>query len=224
MIYITGDTHFEADLEKITKWEVGATLTRNDYLIICGDTGLTWDNTNRTKALQQYFSRQPYTTLFIDGNHENFDLLYSYPTSKAFGGTVRKIADNLYHLCRGEYYTIDGTTFWVFGGAQSLDKWMRREGESWWAAEMPTREEMEYGISVLERHNNTCDFIVTHDCPKEVLHYLYPYAHNDALHSFFSYVADTVNFKRWYFGHHHQDMTIDDRFTCLYNTIQEIGE
>ena len=41
MIYVTGDTHANIDIEKLntTKFPQQKTLTKDDYLIICGDFG-----------------------------------------------------------------------------------------------------------------------------------------------------------------------------------------
>jgi len=37
---------------------------------------------------------------------------------------------------RGEVFQIEGKTFAVMGGADLIDKAMRREGKSWWKDEM----------------------------------------------------------------------------------------
>ena len=41
MIYVTGDTHANIDIEKLntTKFPQQKNLTKDDYLIICGDFG-----------------------------------------------------------------------------------------------------------------------------------------------------------------------------------------
>lgn len=49
MIYVTGDTHANIDIEKLntTKFPQQKNLTKDDYLIICGDFGLCWDGSRR---------------------------------------------------------------------------------------------------------------------------------------------------------------------------------
>lgn len=71
MIYITGDTHRNIDIEKLeTKhFPEGQKLTRNDYLIITGDFGGIWYGDERDEEVLNYFEKKKYTTLFIDGNH-----------------------------------------------------------------------------------------------------------------------------------------------------------
>lgn len=43
-----------------------------------------------------------YTTLFVDGNHENFDRLSDYPIDTWNGGKVHKIRPSVIHLMRGQ--------------------------------------------------------------------------------------------------------------------------
>lgn len=64
---------------------------------------------------------QPWTTLFVDGNHENFELLDDYPVSSWHGGKVHFIKESVIHLMRGQIDTIDGQTFFTFGGGYSCD-------------------------------------------------------------------------------------------------------
>lgn len=82
MIYITGDIHGNPSrLEPASLRERGVTIGANDYIIICGDFGLIWGgrHAQENERWLQWLSEQPFTTLFVDGNHENFDLLASYP-------------------------------------------------------------------------------------------------------------------------------------------------
>ena len=62
-----------------------------------------------------------FTTLFVDGKHENFTRLYNYPVEEWYGGKVHKIRDSVLHLMRGEICNIDNKNFFTFGGAKSHD-------------------------------------------------------------------------------------------------------
>ena len=46
MIYITGDIRGDIDIRKLTtrNFPQQRTMTKDDYLIICGDFGLLWDD------------------------------------------------------------------------------------------------------------------------------------------------------------------------------------
>lgn len=49
MIYVTGDTHGCLDVKKLSikNFKEQKSLTKEDYVIICGDFGLTWDKSKR---------------------------------------------------------------------------------------------------------------------------------------------------------------------------------
>lgn len=129
MIYVTGDTHANIDIEKLntTKFPQQKNLTKDDYLIICGDFGLCWDGSRREMWWQDWLTAKNFTTLWIDGNHENFDMLYEFPLEDKFGGKVRQIAPDIYHLDRGQVLTIDGKKIFCMGGAA---RWTKRIARS----------------------------------------------------------------------------------------------
>ena len=122
MIYITGDTH--GDYSRFTNEEfpLQAELTKDDYVIICGDFGI-WDNSRIENYNFDFLESRPFTTLFVDGNHENYDLLDSYPVSEWHGGKVQIIRPNIIHLMRGQIYEIEGKKYFVMGGAACHDVW-----------------------------------------------------------------------------------------------------
>ena len=86
----------------------------------------------------------PVTTLFVDGNHENFEQLNSYGVDIWNGGKVHFVESKIIHLMRGQVFDIDGTRFFTFGGAHSIDKNLRAEGITWFPEEIPTRELLKY--------------------------------------------------------------------------------
>ena len=120
MIYITGDIHREQDIHKINPREftVGDTLTENDYVIICGDFGCVWDGSTGDNFWLKWLDSLPWNTLFIDGNHENFDVLNTYPIEEYKGGKVHRIRSKVFHLMRGEVFDIDGYKFFTMGGGK----------------------------------------------------------------------------------------------------------
>ena len=82
MIFVTGDCHANFHKFNIDSFYEQKEMTKDDYVIICGDFGGVWDykgeNTSE-KYWLDWLEGKPYTTLFVDGNHENFKRLYSYP-------------------------------------------------------------------------------------------------------------------------------------------------
>lgn len=235
-IFITGDTHGSYDMTKLSRrhFQEGKTLTKNDYVIICGDFGCVWGGEleKSDKWWQNWLDEQPWTTLWIDGNHENHDLLQTYPVEQWHGGRIHKINNSIYHLMRGEVFTINNKTIFTFGGGYSTDRAYRKEGVSWWKGELPTHEEVNYALQSLEKYNNHVDIILTHDAPRDIKEYLgfynlcdmsvYGEEYED-IHSTLYFFKKNIVFQDWYLGHYHIDKDIDNMH-ILYNEIIEITD
>lgn len=70
----------------------------------------------------KWFSEKKYTLLWIQGNHENYDMIAEYPIEEWHGGKVRHIVrDKVILLERGQVFEIEGKKFFTFGGASSHD-------------------------------------------------------------------------------------------------------
>ena len=50
-------------------------LTKEDYIIICGDFGLCWAKDKTFEYHCKNFAEKPYTILWVQGNHENYDMI-----------------------------------------------------------------------------------------------------------------------------------------------------
>lgn len=224
MIYVTGDIHGSIDIGKLNtkRFPQQKSLTKSDYVIVCGDFGLVWDNRKSDLYWRKWLSEKPFTTLWVDGNHENFDLLYQFPVSEKFGGKVREIAPDVFHLERGQVLTIDDKKFFVMGGAESHDKAYRKEHISWWKEEMPTIEEMRRGVDALNACNWSVDYVISHCAPRSVQMMINHLFDSDPLVSFLEIVRMDLNFKKWFFGHYHIDKRISDQFYAIYNSIVSI--
>lgn len=124
MIYITGDTHADFLRFELEKFPIQTDMTKDDYVIICGDFGGVWNyivESKYEKYWLDWLNNKNFTTVFVDGNHENFERLYRYPVEEWNGGKVHKIRDSVLHLMRGEIFDIDNKKFFAFGGARSHD-------------------------------------------------------------------------------------------------------
>ncbi len=224
MVFVTGDTHGDVDFGKLEKFaREHADLTKNDYLIVAGDFGAVWYDKTLARDLAP-FEALPFTVLFVDGNHENFDLLESFPVEEWHGGKVHRIRKHILHLMRGQVFEIEGKTFFTFGGGTSIDRYMRRERVSWWPQEIPSFAEFDEGVANLKRHNHRVNYIVTHSCDTKALYSpllsqvsksLTVYRDNTLLQEF----EDTVHYDHWYFGHYHLDGKVNERKTALYHDI-----
>ena len=222
--FITGDTHGTLDLEKVVSYFEGREdeFTKDDYLIICGDVGVCGFSVSTEKEARNILRSLPVTTLFVDGNHENFEQLNSYETCEWNGGKVHFVESDIIHLVRGQVYNIDGVKFFTFGGAYSIDKMYRTAGVSWFPEEIPTYGEYEEGWKNLEKANFSVDYIITHTGPREIVAEMgYGELSDDevALRQYLQRVADNAEFKAWYFGHFHEDTEVEEMFFCLYDEV-----
>lgn len=166
-IYVTGDVHGRAEYGSsrfaFKNWPLGRTLTRDDVVIVAGDFGFVWDGSNAEKYWLNWLESKPWTTCFVDGNHENHHALANLPIREWNGGLVHEARPHVLHLMRGEVFDIGGLTVLAMGGAASNDRQCRREGRSWWPEEMPSEEEMERCRASLDRVGWKVDYVVTHE-------------------------------------------------------------
>ena len=159
MIYITGDMH--GDESRFFSKEMRR-LKEGDTLIVCGDFGFIWDDSNKEKKFLEFIGSRKFNIGFVDGTHENFDLLKKYRETVWKGGRVHRIAKNLFHLERGQIFNIDGLRLFTFGGGESGDREMRSEHKTWWRDELPSAGEMEEGAENIDEAGCEVDIIITH--------------------------------------------------------------
>ncbi len=228
MIFITGDTHAHIDIRKLGSktFSKGENLTKNDYVIILGDFGLVWKDDDATeKYWLKWLENKKWTTLFIDGNHENHEKIRALPEVEMFGSKVGKVNDSVYHLRRGNIYTIDGKTFLTIGGAESIDKMYRTEWVTWWKDELLSGVDIYNALDNLATHKHTVDYILTHTCPISIFNLLgYSDKGNDPTMRQLEAITNDVTYKHWYFAHFHQDFQISGKFTCVYDEIIKLKD
>jgi len=223
MIFVTGDVHGVHSINtrlNSKNFPEQKGMTKDDYVIITGDFGLVWNMDKEDTYWLKWLDKKPFTTLFIDGNHENFDLLDAYPVEVWNGGNVHRINDSVLHMMRGQVFDLQGRRFFTFGGADSHDKAYRKEGVSWWKREMPSDEEYEEGVKNLERVNWQVDTVLTHTCSATTLDYINHLlclgVPVDDLHAFLYMIEERLLYKDWYFGHFHEDRAMLNNQHLLY--------
>lgn len=110
MIYITGDCHNNFERFNTRNFPEQKEMTKDDYVIICGDFGGVWNKDGESKmetSALDWLDGKAFTTLFVDGNHENFDRLYAYPVEMWHGGKAHKIRPSVIHLMRGQIFELE---------------------------------------------------------------------------------------------------------------------
>ena len=218
MIYVTGDMHGEIERFENRKLKK---LTENDCLIVCGDFGFVWNDSKEEQAVLQKIGEKHFKTLFVEGTHENFSLLNSYTVTELYGGRVHQINKNVYHLMRGEIYTIDNKTIFTFGGGESEDKDIRIENGTWWKEEQPTIEEMTYAVENLDKVNRKVDYIITHQPSMTDMALVDRRCTVNPISTFFDELSRNIEYKKWYFGSLHKNKKIP-KGHCLFTDIATI--
>jgi len=235
-IFVTGDIHGQPQLNLSSNvFPEGPNLTKKDVVIILGDFGLFWSY-KRTKEEAKWFKwldDKPWTTCFIDGNHENFDLIDNLQEREMFGGLVGIAGHSVFHLKRGNVYRINNKKILTIGGAHSHDRQYREWGKSMWKREEITEEDIVRAKEAVESVGFDVHYILTHCAPYEfakaaIPREIMPYFQMDGSEELLSIFKNTsgVNFDRWYFGHYHAniDDPFMDKWTCLYQKIVELKD
>ena len=91
---------------------------------------------------------------------------------------------------------------------------------SWWERELPSKEEMDEGRRKLAEMNNKVDFIVTHCCASSTQTLLGgDFYKPDALTKYFEEIRQTTKFKKWFFGHYHDNKNVNSEEILIYEQI-----
>ena len=247
MIFITGDTHGDVRRFNNNSFYEQKEMTKDDYVIILGDFGMVWDYSGESryeKYWLDWLDKKPFTTLFIDGNHENHDRLDAMEVEQWHGGKVHKVRPSVIHLMRGQVFDIEGLKVFTFGGARShdikdgvlepgdprikrwskdYDKLFRINKMSWWDRELPSEAEMEEGRQNLDKIDWTVDFILTHCTSASTTAVIGSGNYGqDILTKYLQEIKEKLTYKKWFFGHHHIDKVISAEEICLFEQIVQV--
>ena len=213
MIYFASDMHAECR-DALIEYEKVA--TENDLLIILGDLGLRFRDTEENRAFDEFFYSLTANIALVDGNHENHPFINSHPTEQWHGGAVHRLSKNAVHLIRGNVYSIEGRTFLAMGGCKSSDIWKERgllfDGEE------PTPDEINLAYKNLSERK--IDVILTHkyetaNCES---------APRDSLDGFIHYLKCNPTYKLWVSGHWHGERSLSEKCVCVYDKLRTLEE
>ena len=253
-IFVTGDIHGDPSRLSTDNFYEQKSFSGNkneNVVIILGDFGLVWTRDGESgteKWWLDWLENKPFTTVFVDGNHENHVGLAEYPVKEWNGGKVHVVRPHVLHLMRGEVFTIEGYKFFAFGGARSHDvqdgildyedpdwrdkakelekcgkRMYRIKGLTWWPEELPTEEEMQHGLETLEKNGNDVDCIITHSPsttdPILMGHGKYE---TDILTEYLDNVKSKIYFTKHLFGHMHVNHVVNESDICIYEQIVRI--
>ena len=85
-------------------------------------------------------------------------------------------------------------------------------------------QEFEYAVANLQKHNNKIDYIISHTTSNRTIQKFDKwFPQFDPVTNFLDkFIEEEVNYKVNFFGHFHQDRTIDEKHVLLYNDIIEL--
>ena len=192
--------------------------------------------------------QRSFTTVFIPGNHDNYDRLMSdeFPVRVWNKGLVKEIRPSVLMLLRGEVYEIEGKKLFSFGGGKSHDisdgildsedpEWRNKEkllkrsgkrlyrvkGISWWENELPLQSEMDHGLEKLEQYQWKVDYVITHCAPSAVQRMM-GINREDVLTDYLDQIRDRLDYGKWFFGHYHACRHITEKDILVYEQIMPI--
>lgn len=246
MMFVTGDCH--GDYRRFNRecFPEQREMGKEDFVVVCGDFGF-WSDSKEQRYWMDWLEGRPFTTLWVDGNHENYDLLGTVEVKTWHGGKVQFIRPSVIHLMRGQVYDLNGLSCFTFGGAASHDidggvlersdpafrqKKLRLtrqhisyrvNHETWWKEEMPSEEEMEEGRKNLESCGWKVDYIFTHCCASgtQAVAGMGLYK-ADALTDYLEELRGKCAFQKWFFGHYHGNRNMNEKELMLYEQIVQI--
>jgi len=224
LIYITGDTHGD-----LTRFKKLRRLKKGDFLIICGDFGFIWNGSKKERRLLKRLGRKKYHILFVDGIHENFDELNSYPAEEWNGGKTRSVSGNLRYLMRGEIFMLGGKTVLTFGGGRldDTDITAEKHGEIALDAfpEIPKETEYRSGLQAIAKHGGKVDYIISHEAPSKIAEFLeLPKSDKSRANAYLDIIGENCSFERWFFGHHHINKVVTSKYYALFNRVMRADE
>ena len=210
MIWLLSDPHGGESAEGLRQYLESA--SQDDLLILLGDVGLRFADTEENRRFDDLLLSTKKNIAFLDGNHENFAYINSFPTEQWNGGQVHRLTPHLVHLMRGNIYRLEDKTFFVFGGCKSSPRW--KEMGLWYPGEEPEAEEIDLAHKNLIARNCQVDYILTHKYeespPKGTV--------CQPLRELILWLETNVRYCHWYCGHWHKNHRMDDTHTVVFDS------
>lgn len=215
MIYVTGDMHGE--LEVFSERKLGQ-IKKNDTLIVTGDFGFLWNDSKEEQKNLKKLGKKKYNILFVEGAHENLELIKQHEEVDFCGGKAYRIADNIYCLKRGDIYTVESRRIFALGGGLPP---FEDQGEET-PPSMPDDDELNRAVENLQAHHREVDIIITHEAPASVKKLIDRRAAINDLNIFLDTVLHNTRYGRWFFGSLHQDRAISENLICVFEDVYGI--
>ena len=216
MIYLISDIHGELNFKGLIQYVENA--SEKDLLLILGDVCMEFEDTEENRAFTEFFLSIKKNIAIVDGNHENFEFIKSFPEEDWCGGRVNRLTPHIVRLQRGNVFEIEGKSFFVFGGCKSGKRW--HEMGLYHPGDEPTESEIRLAYENLKKHNFAFDYILTHKYEETPPHGTFC----PELAELTTYIEKNVTYKYWYSGHWHTDKDTDEKHILVYEELSPIRE
>ena len=180
-IFVTGGIHGDYNIIDARFGDVIDQTNKDNVLFVAGDAGFvnSYENEESKNKRIEKLNSLPFTIIVVLGNHENYDVIESFPEVTIFNGKCYKEDGvDVYYAKNGQIFDIDGIKFFTFNGGLSIDKEQRLEYERkyglkfWWPQEVKC-EDFDQAYSLyISKH---VDYVITHDIPKSLFTKLTPF-------------------------------------------------
>ncbi len=223
MIFVVGDIHGQHEvLQKMNRF-----CTPDDIIIQVGDFST---NVNTKAIYEQLYPPVVAKVLYIDGNHEDHDLIDTWPKDGPY-----EVAKNLFYVPRGTVLTLEGFRIGFLGGAESIDKYRRnKEGEAktWWAQEGIRQEDVDRLVQ--NAGGVDLDVLITHAPPNSAKMGLFPMVDTehwglpsnwtDQSCQLVDVAMVLTNPKKVFCGHMHKSVKINNVQILAINEVVSLNE
>jgi len=154
-VLLLGDTHGFGHVAD-SHIEYAKTIEDLGAIIQLGDFAF-----NFHQSFLDRWADAPCPVYFLRGNHDNTAWLRNHNQgSLTWMGSI-EVAENLYWMPDGSVHLFGETVVGVLGGAVSIDRKSRIEGESWWSDETVTP----MVADKLATEGGHIDVLLSHDAP-----------------------------------------------------------
>ena len=240
--YLTGDTHGQIGrFKQIKKFcKKNNTSKETDVIIILGDAGLNYYENTLDVVLKEYLNNIPVTFICIQGNHEqrpeNIATYKEINLNSSIKGSFyyEPLYDNIYFAKNSYPFFINGLSFFVLGGAYSVDKEYRlyltklgHNNYKWFQDEQLNEIEKVIALDNIKKNNYYFDYILTHTCPYKYrptemfLPNINQKEVDNSMEIFLDKIDDKIHYKHWYCGHWHTDKNVH-KISFLFKNIEKI--
>ena len=164
MIAVTGDTRGIEALYQLSQNETIRSMSKNDFLLVLGNCGITEVHTDFHENILMYRDL-PCSVMYLDGPHDDYDLLSDYPLFPWNGGMTQNISRYLVHLIRGQVFTMGGKRFLAMGGGTTPGRDEIGKFYDWWPEQDIFPAELDCALENLDAVGGKVDYVFSCECP-----------------------------------------------------------